>query len=285
MTLAKEVVTASILNSRTRFHGELRAVREVARRLLDTRLFPAFSPGRRPSFLQAAWLLSANLVWLCATVTVSNANSVAFVQVNAVTPQANQSQVAVTYAKAQVVGDTNILAIGWNNATSNITSVKDSAGNTYQTGVPTARGNGLSQAIYYAKSIKAAAAGSNTVTVIFNTATPFIDIHATEYSGLDPVNPLDVGRSASGGSATADSGSVTTTAARELVFGAGITVGGFSAAGTNFTSRIITTPNLDIAEDRFVTVTGSYNATAPLTGSSAWLMQVATFRAANQATA
>ena len=56
MTLAKEVVTASILNSRTRFHGVLRAVREVARRLLDTRLIPAFSPGRRPSFLQAAWL-------------------------------------------------------------------------------------------------------------------------------------------------------------------------------------------------------------------------------------
>ena len=51
---------------------------------------------------------------------------------------------------AQAAGDTNILAIGWNNATSNITSVTDSAGNMYQLAVPTARGTGLSQAIYYA---------------------------------------------------------------------------------------------------------------------------------------
>ena len=51
----------------------------------------------------------------------------AFVQVKAATPQTNQSSVAVTYTSAQVAGNTNILAIGWNNATSNITSVTDSA--------------------------------------------------------------------------------------------------------------------------------------------------------------
>ena len=99
----------------------------------------------------------------------------AFVQVNAATPQTNQTQVSVTYTSAQVAGDTNILAIGWNNATSNITSVTDSAGNAYQLAVPTARGSGISQAIYYAKNIKAAAAGTNTVTVTFNTATPYVD--------------------------------------------------------------------------------------------------------------
>ena len=57
-------------------------------------------------------------------------------------PQTDQSSVAVTYTGAQTAGNTNILAIGWNNATSNITSVTDSAGNTYQLAVPTARGNG-----------------------------------------------------------------------------------------------------------------------------------------------
>ena len=176
-------------------------------------------------------------------------------------------------------GDTNILAIGWNNATSNITSVTDSAGNTYQLAVPTARGTGISQAIYYASNIKAAAAGTNTVTVTFNTSTPFVDIRALEYSGLDPVNPFDVGASASGSGTSANSGTVTTTAASELIFGAGMTTGGFSAAGTNFTNRIITTPDLDIAEDRFVTTTGSYSATASLR-LCRWVMQVATFKAA-----
>jgi hypothetical protein len=138
----------------------------------------------------------------------------------------------------------------------------------------------LSQAIYYATNINAAAPGANTVTVTFDSATPFVDIRITEYSGLDPVSPFDVGTSASGSSATANSGSVTTTSASALIFGAGMTTGGFSAAGANFTSRIITIPDLDIVEDRFVATTGSYAATASLGGSAAWVMQVATFKAA-----
>ena len=209
----------------------------------------------------------------------------AFVQVNAATPQSNQSQVAVTYTNAQTAGNTNILAIGWKNTTSNITSVMDAAGNTYQLAGPTAHGKGISQAIYYAKNIKAAGAGTNTVTVTFNTATPFVDIRAAEYGGLDPVNPLDVIRSAWGTSATANSGAITTTAPGELIFAAGMTTGGFSAAGTGFTNRIITTPNLDIAQDRFVTTTGSYRGIASLTRSAAWVMQVVAFKVANQTVA
>ena len=165
---------------------------------------------------------------------VSRRYSLAFVQVNAATPQTNQSAVSVTYANAQVAGDTNILAIGWNNATSNISSVIYLAGNTCQLAVPTARGTGISQAIYYAKNIKAAAAGTNTVTVAFNASTPFVDIRALEYSGLDPVNPFDVGTSASDSGTSANSGTVTTTSAGALIFGAGFTTGGFSAAGANF---------------------------------------------------
>ena len=219
-----------------------------------------------------------------APVTVSVANAVvvtppAFVQVKAATPQTSQSSVGVTYSGAQTAGNTNVVAIGWNNATSNITSVTDSAGNTYQVAVPTARGSGVSQAIYYASNIKAAAAGTNTVTATFNTATPYVDVRALEYSGLAAVSPFDVGASASGTGTAANSGPVTTTAANELVFGAGITTGGFSTAGTNFTSRIITAPDADIAQDRIVTSAGAYSATAPVSG--AWVMQIATFKAAS----
>ena len=203
----------------------------------------------------------------------------AFVQANSATPQTNQTQVSVAYTSAQVAGDTNILVIGWNNATSNITSVTDTAGNIYQLAVPTVRGSGISQAIYYAKNIKSAAAGTNTVTVTFNTATQYVDLRALEYSGLDLANPFDVGASASGTSNSANSGAVTTTAAHELIIGAGTTAGGFSAAGSGFTTRVITSPDGDIAEDRFVTATGSYSATASLSGSAAWVMQVATFKA------
>ena len=121
-----------------------------------------------------------------ATYTASSGSATpTFVQVNSATPQTNQSTVRVTYTGAQTAGNTNILAIGWNDATSNISSVTDSAGNTYQVAAPTARGTGLSQAIYYAKNIKAAPAGGNTVTVTFSTAVRFADIRILEYGGLD----------------------------------------------------------------------------------------------------
>ena len=215
-------------------------------------------------------------------ITVANAAATpTFRQVNAAVPQTDQSSVPVTYTGAQTAGNTNILAIGWNNATSNITSVTDSAGNTYQLAVPTARGSGLSQAIYYAPNIKAAPAGTNTVTVTFNTATRYVDIRALEYSGLDPNNPFEVGTSASGTGTTANSGTVTTTAANALIFGAGITTGSFGAAPAPFTTRIITNPDGDIAQDRLVTASGAYDATAPLNGSTAWVMQVAAFKAAS----
>ena len=205
-----------------------------------------------------------------------------FVQVNSATPQSNQSTVAVVYTAPQIAGDTNILAIGWNDATSNISSVTDSAGNTYQVAAPTARGSGLSQAIYYAKNITAAAAGANTVTVIFNTAVRYADVRILEYSGLDTDAPLDVSGSAAGTTLLADSGNVTTSSANELIFGAGMTVKRFTAPGAGFTARVITSPDGDIAEDRTTTTAGNYAATAPLRNAGAWLMQVATFRAVGQ---
>jgi hypothetical protein len=144
--------------------------------------------------------------------------------------------------------------------------------------VATFRGSGLSQAIYYAKGI--AGAGSNTVTVRFDKAVTYADVRILEYGGLDQTSPFDVGRSAAGSSATADSGTATTSVAGELVVGAGTTTGCFGGAGSGFTARVITSPDCDIAEDRTVTATGSYSATAPQNGT--WVMQIATFKAAGQ---
>jgi hypothetical protein len=217
------------------------------------------------------------------TVNVSNQQvsaPLALVQTTAVTPQSPQTQATLTFASAQVAGDTNIIVIGWSDATSNIVSITDSAGNVYQLAAPTTRGAAVSQAIYYASNIKAAAAGSNTLTVTFNTSAPYIDLRAAEYSGL-AANPVDVTASATGTSATASTAAVTTTQDHELVFAAGTTWGTFLAAGTNFTNRLITIPDGDIVEDRFVTSKGSYSATASLAGSAAWVVQVVTFKASS----
>jgi hypothetical protein len=57
-----------------------------------------------------------------------------------------------------------------------------------------------------------------------------------------------------------------------------MTIARFSAAGAGFISRIITTPDADIAEDKTVSTTGSYSATAP-NSSGSWVMQMVAFRA------
>jgi glucose/arabinose dehydrogenase/PKD repeat protein len=206
--------------------------------------------------------------------------SPAFVQVNASTPQSPQSSVTTTYNQAQSSGNLNVVAVGWNEAVGNVVSVSDSAGHVYQPAVATHRGTGLSQAIWYAKSITGSGAGANRVTVTFDKAVAYADIRIMEYSGLDQTSPLDVSSSSAGTSSQATSGSATTRFARELIIGAGMTTGGYTSAGTGFTTRIITNPDADIIEDRNVTATGSYSATA--TQTAIWVMQMVTFKAAGQ---
>lgn len=224
--------------------------------------------------MAAVWVAVAMAVMLIVVgmPTPAFAATPTFVQVKATTPQTPQSSVSTAFTNAEVAGHTNVLAIGWNDATSSITSVSDSRGNVYQVALATFRGNGLSQAIYYASNV---AAGSDTVTVTLNQAAPYVDLRASEYANL---GAFDVGASGTAATGTnASSGSATTTNAGDLLFGAGITAGGFTAAGTGYTKRIITS-DLDITEDRNVTATGSYSATATK-GGGGWIMQLAAFKA------
>ena len=215
-----------------------------------------------------------------ATYRLATPATPTFVQVGSATPQTPMSTVTGSYAKAQAAGDLNVVAIGWDGTTGNVTSVTDTAGNSYQLAAATARGNGISQTVFYAKNIASAAPAANTVTVKFDKAVDYADVRILEYGGLDLTSPLDVSKSAAGTASTASSGAATTTSATELILGAGSTTGRFKSAGTGFTRRIITSPGGNIAEDRVVTSIGSYGATASVNGS--WVMQLAAFRAAGQ---
>ncbi len=197
---------------------------------------------------------------------------ISFVQVAAATPQAPTATVAVTYPSAQTAGDLNIVVVGWNDTTASVQSVTDSAGKTYSLAIGPTSGTGLRQALYYLANITG---GSKTVTVTFSQPAAYPDIRILEYRG---VTTLDVTAAATGSSSTANSGSATTTAANELIFGANTVVASTKGAGSGFTSRIITSLDSDIAEDRIVTTTGSYGSTAPLTGTKPWVMQMATFK-------
>ena len=209
---------------------------------------------------------------LASGFTYNGTVAIGFGQVAAATPQTTTATVAVSYPGAQTQGDLNVVVVGWNDTTATVQSVVDSAGNAYSLAIGPTSGTALRQSIYYAPNIKA---GSNTVTVTFNQPAAFPDVRILEYRG---VSTVDVTAGASGSGTAANSGAATTTVANELIFGANTVATTTGAAGSGFTSRVITAPDGDIAEDKIVTTAGSNSATATLTSSGPWVMQMVAFK-------
>jgi hypothetical protein len=247
----------------------------------DAGLLPGTSYSYRTRATDAAGNLSGYSNISTAATNQSTASPISFIQRAYATPQSAQLTVPVTFASAQTSGNLNVVVVGWNDTAASVSSVTDSKGNVYAVAVgPTLNPGSLSQSVYFSKNIIGGAANTNTVTVRFNVSAQYADIRILEYSGLDPVNPLDVTAAAIGTSATSSSGSAVTTNADDLIFGANMVSTGNAAAGTGFTSRVITVPDSDIAEDRVVATAGNYSASAPLTGSGPWVMQMVAFRGA-----
>jgi len=213
------------------------------------------------------------------TVTTST-TGIAFVQSNYADPQTSNTTLSVPYTFAQTAGDLNVVAVGWADSTSSVNSVMDSMGNIYVPAVgPTVQAGFLSQSIYYAKNIKGAPANGNTVTVTFNGAAGYPDVRILEYSGADLNSPVDVVAAATGTNSPTNSGSVTTTNANDLIFGASMVWTSNTGPGPGFTLRILTQPDHEIVEDMTVGTTGSYAATAPLSNPGPWIMQMVAFKA------
>src|SRR5262245_6688989 len=213
---------------------------------------------------------------------VAHAQTIAFKQVNYAVPQTPQSVVQVRYTGVQTAGNLNVVAIGWSDGIAHVSSVSDTSGNTYVAALaPTVQGSSRTHVIYYAANIAAAAANANLVTVTFDAAVSFPDIRIAEFSGIATVTPVEAAVGASGTGTTSNSGAVTTTSANVLLVGANNVQKSTRAAGSGFMSRVITSPDGDILEDRIVTASGSYSATAALNGNGGWVMQMVAFRSAN----
>jgi hypothetical protein len=234
-------------------------------------------------FISQIPILAASLIALCANSALAQPR---YVQGNYAVPQTPQTTVTVSYTATQAAADLNVVIVGWNDTTVQISSVTDTAGNIYNLAAgPTQVSGKLSQSIFYAKNIVAAAGGPNAVTVTFSTAAVYPDIRILEYSGIDSLNPMDVSVGATGNNSLSNSGAVTTTNATDLLVGANCVLTSTSGPGSGFASRMITEPDGDIAEDAVVTATGSYSATAPLGSPGPWVMQMVAFRAAGSSTA
>jgi len=239
-------------------------------------------PERRSALLLLTALLAAGACGRSDERTFSSveqAVSIAFVQLNYATPQSSVSTVSVPFKATQSAGNLNVVVVGWNDTTSRVSSVTDTKGNAYQLAVgPAAVPGALTQSIYYAKNIVAAAAGANTVRVSFTAAALYPDIRILEYGGMDQLSPVDVTASATGSTSTSSTPPVATTTSPDLLFAANTVATWTRGAGSGWTNRVITTPDGDIAEDRIVSTAGSYGSSAPLGGPGPWVMQMVAFK-------
>ncbi len=211
--------------------------------------------------------------------TMNSTAAITYVQGNSATPQSSPTTVNVRFLAAQAADDLIVVVVGWNDSTSTVSSVTDTTGNVYARAAgPTVVSGALSQSIYYAKKIRPAAAGANTVTVRFSSGAAYPDIRILEYSGADPNNPVDVTAANFGKGTASSSGSAATRNPTDLIFGANLVQTGTTGPGSGFIKRLLTQPDGDIAEDRMVTATGRYSATAPVSPSGQWVMQMVAFR-------
>src|SRR5215831_13076613 len=97
--------------------------------------------------------------------------TITYIQGNYKAPRVRSTSVKVTFKAAQSAGNLNVVVVGWGDTNASVQSVVDNNGNQYTRALgPTLVSGTLSQSIYYAKNIKSAAAGANTVTVTFSTA-------------------------------------------------------------------------------------------------------------------
>jgi chitodextrinase len=251
--------------------------------LTDAGLAASTSYSYRVRARDAAANLSgySNIVSATTLNVVTPPSTPTFKQQASSVPQSTSViSLTATYAAIQSAGDLNVVIVGWNDNSAAIINVTDSAGNVYTRAIGPTLGAGLSQSMYYAKNILGSAAGTNRVTVTFSPAARYPDLRILEYSGMDTSAAIDVTSGAVGNSSTSSSGLAITTNPTDLLVGANIVATLTNAPGAGFTSRVITNPNGDIAEDQNVSVTGSYAAIAPLSGAGPWVMQLVAFRAA-----
>jgi hypothetical protein len=235
---------------------------------------PRQSGGRCRLYLFGVVALSA----LCP-VTGAHA-AVTYVQSNSVTP-GKQSTITATFTGAQTASDLNLVFIGWEDTTSQVSSVSDTSGNVYVLANRNVFPGIGQQVAYYAKNIARASPGVNTVQVAFTAAVPYPDIRIVEYSGLDLVNPLDVAAGSHGRSTLTTSGSVTTTNANDLLVGSNYTNHTTTGPGTPYYTQRLIDSYGEIVEDAIVTAAGSYSATAPQAPRATWyIMQMLALRAA-----
>jgi hypothetical protein len=188
---------------------------------------------------------------------------------------------SAVFSSPTTSGNAIILGVTFGDLSPTITAT-DSQGNTYLHAVMTYdSSHRQGSAILYATNIKGGS--SNTVTVKFSQAVSYLALGIHEYSGIAASGALDVTKGAMGKSSTPSSGTVTTTASGDLIFGCGVEdssgSGDTFSAGTSFVKRVDLGNAAAYAdEDTSQAKAGSIAASWTLNPAGSWIAAVAAFK-------
>jgi hypothetical protein len=205
------------------------------------------------------------------------------VQSAAGTAAATSSALTATFPSATGTGHLLVVAASlYTGATNHVTSVTDSAGDTWtRVGSYFQSGHNSDGELWFA----VASAPSSTVTVHTSTAASMV-FQVQEFSGVVTTNPLDTSVGASNTGTTAASGNLTPAAPHDLLVG-------FVAGHGNTQQMTVTTGGLTVAPQQTttgtaVTIRTGYEAlsstsaagiTATFSTAMYWAAGAAAFRA------
>jgi hypothetical protein len=186
------------------------------------------------------------------------------------------NSITAAWGSAQTAGDFIACGALWNDATTTVSSVTDTKGNTYtQVAASPKTNTGISVVLYYAANIVAAAAGANTTTFALTASPTTRKPLCIEYSGVLSA-PADGSAGSTGTGTAVSSGALTTTVASDLLVGVDVVGNNISAVSTGFTQQILVSGN--DYEDRQATGATSYTFAPTQATSTVWAAILGAFK-------
>jgi len=185
----------------------------------------------------------------------------------------------LTLPSVGIAGDLILVSVGWDLNSVTVTSITDSQGNVYQSGLgPTGWGTTFHEQIFYAKNIFG---GANVINIqMSGSSSVFFEARAFEYTGVDSISPIDAISTSTGFGTSMNSGSVGVASVGEILFAVGQsdTVSAVFTPLSGFSLRPINSGGGIIVEDKvaIAAVPTSASATASVSGN--WIMQLISIR-------
>jgi len=207
------------------------------------------------------------------------------VQATGANETAASTSLTANFAAPTAAGHLLVLSASlYTGATSPITSVTDSGGNTWtRIGAFFVSGHNSDGEMWYSANAKSA-----TSVVVHTTGTVVTAMAVQEFSGVSTTSPLDVSTGTSNTSTAAISGSVTPTASTDLVVGfvAGhsnaeaISVGaGYTAQAQQTSTAAGSTPASVVTGYKVLTTASAQAFTASFTTAMYWAAGIVSFKA------